>query len=124
MIDFSNQGYAKLSQVDPSAIASDITPLLIDGETVNVVFKGPRDYVAFTSKRIIAVDVKGMTGKKKDFTSLPFKNVNAFSIETAGSFDRDCELELFFSGLGKVKFEFDGKTDAAYLSKLVAHYVL
>ena len=55
---------------------------------------------------------------------MPFSKVQAFSIETAGTFDLDAELELWFSGLGKVKFEFKGKTDVAYLNKLIAHYVL
>ena len=43
---------------------------------------------------------------------------------SADDFDLDAKLELWFSGLGKVKFEFSGKTDAAYLNKLVAHHVL
>jgi len=99
-------------------------PLLIEGEQIFAAFKGMRDYIAFTSKRIIAVNVQGITGKKKDFTPLPFSKIQAFSIETAGTFDLDAELELWFSGLGKVKFEFKGKTDVAYLNKLIAHYVL
>ena len=124
MIDFQNASYVKLSQIDPGQISGQIVPLLIDGETINVAYKGMRDYVVFTSKRIIAVNVQGITGKKKDFTSLPLAKVQAFSLETAGTFDLDAELELWFSGLGKVKFEFTGKTDVAYLNKLIAHYVL
>jgi hypothetical protein len=65
-----------------------------------------------------------MTGKKKDYTSLPYSKVQAFSVETAGRFDLDAELELWLSSLGRVKFEFKGNTDVAYLNKLVAHYVL
>jgi Bacterial PH domain len=87
-------------------------------------FKGMRDYIVFTSKRIIAVNVQGITGRKRDFTSLPFSKVQAFSLETAETFDLDAELELWFSGLGKVKFEFKGKTDVAYLNRLVAHHIL
>ena len=63
-----------------------------------------------------------MTGKKKDYTSLPFAKVQALSL-TAGTFDLDAELELWFSGLGRVEFEFKGKTDVD-LNKLIAHYVL
>lgn len=59
-----------------------------------------REYVVFTSKRVIAVNVQGITAKKKDYTSLPFTKVQAFSLETAGTFDLDAELELWFSGLG------------------------
>ncbi|WP_374971329.1 PH domain-containing protein [Terrabacter sp. BE26] len=82
-----------------------------------------RDHVVLTSKRI-AVNVQGITGKKKDFTFLPLVKIQAFSVETAGTFDLDAELELWFSGLGKVKFEFSGRTDVAYLNKLIAHHVL
>jgi hypothetical protein len=47
-----------------------------------------------------------MSGKKRDFTSLPYSKIQAFSIETAGTFDLDSELDLWFSGLGKVRLEF------------------
>jgi hypothetical protein len=124
VIDFQNASFVKLGQVSNGDIAPQIQPLLIEGEQLLAAFKGMRDYIAFTSKRIIAVNVQGLTGKKKDFTSLPFSKVQAFSIETAGTFDLDAELELWFSGLGKVKFEFKGKTDVAYLHKLVAGHVL
>jgi Bacterial PH domain len=87
--------------------------------------RGPfTGHAEWKSKRIIAVNVQGITRKKKDFTSLPLAKIQAFSVETAGTFDLDAELELWFSGLGKVKFEFSGKTDVAYLNKLVAHHVL
>ena len=124
MIDFQNASYIKLGQIDYSQVASQIDPLLIEGEHGYLAFKGIRDYIVFTSKRIIAVNVQGISGKKKDYTSLPFAKVQAFSLETAGTFDLDAELELWFSGLGRVKFEFKGSTDVAYLNKLIAHYVL
>lgn len=67
-----------------------------------MAFKGIRDYIVLTSKRIIAVNVQGMTGKKENYTSLSFSKVQALSLETAGEFDLDAELELWFSGLGRV----------------------
>lgn len=120
MIDFQNASYIKLSQVPLDAIAGQIQPLLIDGEQAYVAYKGIRDFIVFTSKRIIAVNVQGITGKKKDFTSLPYAKVVAFSVETAGTFDLDAELDLWFSGLGRVRFEFSGRTDVAYLCETVA----
>ena len=124
MIDFANAGYVKLGPVPLEGVLAEIKPLLIEGEEPYAAFKGMRDYIVFTSKRIIAVNAQGITGKKKDFTSLPFSKVQAFSVESAGAFDLDAELELWFSGLGKVKFEFKGNTDVAYLNKLVGTYVL
>lgn len=41
---------------------------------------------------------------------------------TAGTFDLDAEL--WFSGLGKVRLEFRGKSDVRQLSHLIATYTL
>jgi len=83
-----------------------------------------RDFVVFTDKRLIAVNVQGMTGKKRDFTSLPYSKIQAFSIETAGTFDLDSELDLWFSGLGKVRLEFKGQVDIRHLGQMIAAFVL
>lgn len=124
MIDFSSPSVFKLTQVDPGAVYSQVAPLLINGEQVVAAFKTTRDFVAFTTKRLIAVNVQGMTGKKVDFTSLPYNKIQAFSIETAGNFDRDAELELYFSGLGKVRLEFKANADIRHLGQLIGSYVL
>ena len=62
--------------------------------------------------------------KKKDFTSLPYSKVQTFSIETAGVLDMDSELDLFFSGLGLVRFEFTGASDIVTISKIIGQYIL
>jgi hypothetical protein len=97
---------------------------LVEGETLMNSFKGIRDMVIFSNKRIIAINVQGLSGKKKDFTSLPYSKIQAFSVESAGTFDRDAELELWFSGLGKVKFEFSTSFDIKKFNKLIGSYVL
>lgn len=66
-------------------------------------FKGVHDFVVFTNKRLVAVNVQGITGEKRDSTSLPYSKIQAFSVETAGTFDLDAELDLWFSGLGIVR---------------------
>jgi PH (Pleckstrin Homology) domain-containing protein len=48
--------------------------VLIPDEKMLAVFKAVRDFVVFTDKRLIAVNVQGMTGKKRDFSSLPYNN--------------------------------------------------
>lgn len=118
MIDFNNKGFFKLKRNDEYAYM--IADLLIDGEKVISAYKTMRDGVVFTTKRIIAVNVQGFTGSKKDFTSLPHKNIVAYSIETAGTFDLDSELELYFSATGRVKFEFTGATDMVKISKYIS----
>jgi hypothetical protein len=124
VIDFSNGSVFKLSPINPQDIMPAVAPLLIEGEQAISCFKAVRDFVVFTNKRLIAVNVQGITGKKRDFTSLPYSKIQAFSIETAGTFDLDAELDLWFSGLGKVRLEFKGRSDVRQLSHMIATYTL
>lgn len=124
MIDFQNGSFFKLSPVDPATLMPRVGPLLVEGENIIAAFKAIRDSVVFTNKRVISINVQGITGKKVDFTSLPYSKVQAYSVETAGTFDLDCELDLFFSGIGQVRFELKGNCDILGLSKLIASYVL
>lgn len=124
MIDFTNATYAKLAPWDPAAAHAELADILVAEETVYLAFKGIRDSVTFTNKRLIALNVQGITGKKKDYSSLPYSKIQAFSVETAGSFDLDSELELWFSGLGKIKLEFAKSVDIRSLSRLIGDHVL
>lgn len=124
MIDFSKNLWFKLY---PTAIdgphANEMRPLLLASEKIQFVFSGGRDAIMFTDKRILVMNVQGLTGAKKDFSSLPYSKIQAFSVETAGRFDRDAELELWFSGLGKVKFELDKGTDVSELARVIYFYM-
>lgn len=124
MIDFQNASFVKLKPVPDTDFTSLIQSLFTDQESVVATFRGIRDGIVFTNKRIIAINVQGLTGKKKDFTSLPYSKIQAFSVESAGFFDLDSELELWFSGLGKVKFEFTGNVDVAALCRMISGYIL
>lgn len=124
MIDFENADFLKLRPVDYECYADKVDQLLIDGEEPIAAFQTVRDGLVFTNMRVIAINIQGVTGKRRDFTSLPYKRIQAFSIETSGVFDIDSELELWFSGLGKVRFEFTSSADAAELCRIIATYAL
>ena len=124
MIDFQNAKYIKLKPVSDGDFLQIISPMMIAGEEIVQAFKGMRDGVVFTNKRVFAINVQGVTGKKKDFTSLPYSKIQAYSVETAGLLDLDTELELWFSGVGKVKFEFVSSTDVAKLCRIISECVL
>jgi hypothetical protein len=125
MIDFQSGGlFARLGPSDPKVIAAELAPILIDGEAVYLSFKGMRDSVVFTNKRLITINVQGLTGKKRDYSSLPYSKIQAWSIETAGAFDLDAELELWFSGLGNVRLDFKGRVDIRTIGQLIGQHVL
>ena len=76
---------------------SDV-PILQSCENVELAFKGRRDMLLFTTKRVIFVDMEGFLGlgAKVEFTSLPYSTITAFSVRSAGSWlDKDSELCLW-----------------------------
>ena len=124
MIDFKNAKFVKLGVADNSEYSSVVVPILVNGEEIIQSFTAIRDGVVFTTKRIIAINVQGISGKKKDITSLPYSKIQAFSVETAGTFDLDCELDLWFSGLGSVRFEFTRGANISAICKMISDRVL
>ena len=106
MIDFENKEYLKLKESDNDEYADLINGILVSGESIIHTYKSVRDGLVFTNRRLIAINIQGITGKKKTITILPYDRVQAFSVETAGVIDLDSELYLWFSGMGQVKFEF------------------
>ena len=124
MLDFQNASFMKLKPVDNSSFESIISPMFVEGESILGTFQSVRDGVVFTNKRIITINVQGLTGKKKDFTSLPYSKIQSYSVETAGVLDLDSELVLWFSGLGKVKLEFVQRADVAAICRTISQFVL
>lgn len=78
-------------------VEKELEVVLVTGESVEAAFKLVRDLIVFTDKRLIMVDKQGLTGKKVEYHSLPYKNISHFSVETAGTFDLDAELKIWVS---------------------------
>lgn len=124
MIDFKNGTFVKLKATGGFRNQALVEPLFIPGEVFIGEYQGIRDFVIFTNKRVISTNVQGITGKKKDFTSMPYSKVTVFSVETSGVLDLDSELEMYFSGVGKVKFEFSGRCDIVQIGRIIGEYVM
>ncbi len=124
MIDFENSSIFKLKPIDNSKALEAFHHFLIDGEEIFATFKTIRDQVVFTNKRIIAANVQGIMGSKVDYTSIPYSKVQTFSIETSGSLDIDCEIQVYISAVGKVSFEISGSFDIVSFNRMLSNYVL
>ena len=123
MIDFENGKVFKLRE-DKTPRERDIDALLVEDEEVLGSYTAVRDSVVFTNKRIIAVNKQGVTGTRRDFTSLPYNKISIFSVETAGMLGYDSELELHYPGVGKISFEFAGSSDIAAIARAIATFAL
>lgn len=124
MIDFTNKSIIKLKPIGNDEGEKTVSDLLILDEDVMFAFSSMRDKLIFTNKRIISVNVQGVTGKKKDYTSIPYSKIQVFSIETAGTLDLDSELDVTISGLGTVRFELSAQTDIKRLGQTISNYIL
>ena len=124
MIDFKNGSVFKLKRTGKFNNEKVIAPLFVPGEIFIGEYQAIRDYIIFTNKRAIAVNVQGVTGKKKDFTTLPYSKIQLFSVETAGILDLDSELDLYYSGIGLVKFEFTCESDIVNIARIIVEYLL
>ena len=124
MIDFTNKTIIKLKPVDVKNGEEIIKTMLIPAEEVMFAFSSMRDKLVFTNKRIVSVNVQGITGKKADYTSIPYSRIQIFSIETAGTFDLDSELDITISGMGTIRFELSAQTNIRDLGKFLSNNIL
>lgn len=86
------------SEVNVDDVAEELSPILGDSESISKVFKLIRDMYVFTNKRLILIDKQGMTGRKVEYHSIPYRAITQFKVETAGHFDMDAELKIWISG--------------------------
>lgn len=86
------------SEANADEINEELSAVLADNEHVVHAYKLVRDLHVFTNKRMINIDKQGMTGKKVDYLSIPYKSITQFNVQTAGNFDTDCELKIWVSG--------------------------
>ncbi|MGL2967127.1 PH domain-containing protein [Flavobacterium sp. XGLA_31] len=100
--------------------------LLTDNEDIELGFKLIRDTFIFTNKRLILIDVQGMTGSKVEYKSISYKSISRFSIETAGTFELDAELKIWVSSEQNpsIKKQFNKSVNVYDVQKVLATYVL
>ncbi len=86
------------SDVDAEDMNRQLAALLAPGEAVRVGFRVFRDLMVFTDRRLILIDRQGVTGRKVEYLTVPYRAITSFSVENAGTFDMDSELKIWVSG--------------------------
>jgi hypothetical protein len=86
------------SEVAAEEVAERLKGVLLPDEKIELAFRLIRDFFAFTEKRLIIVEIQGVTGRKVDYLTIPYRSVTRYSLETAGTFDMDAELKIWISG--------------------------
>ena len=79
-------------------ISEEFAALLTPGETLQRAFGMVRDLIVFTDRRVILVNKQGVTAKKVEYRSIPYRAITMYSLETAGHFDLEADLHIWVSG--------------------------
>lgn len=113
-------GLLNATAADPRELIDKHRAMLTDGETVYFAYKTVRDWIAFTSWRVLAINVQGLTGSKREYLTVPYRAITAFAIETAGTFDLDAELTIYLSGREPFCFRLGRDADVRGLQGLLS----
>jgi hypothetical protein len=117
-------GFFSATEVSPDDVQRDYAPILVPGETVLAAFKTIRDIVFLTNYRLGLVDVQGLTGRKVDVMSVPYKSITRYSVETAGTFDMDADLKIWVSGADEpIEIKIGRKSNVTGVQQILARGV-
>lgn len=112
------------SRIDPAAAAQEYGRLLGQGEQVHAAYQLVRDAFLFTDRRLILVDKQGVTGRKVEYHTVPYRSITHFTVETAGTFDLDAELKIWLSGSPTpIAKQFGKGVDVYEVQALLSQYV-
>ncbi len=98
--------------------------LLTGGEQILQCYRTVRDQAALTNKRILIMDKQGITGKKTEIFSIPYRSVDMWSTENTGLlFDLSTELELWTKS-GRFKINLSPDCDIREFDHILSSAIL
>lgn len=99
--------------------------LLTDGEIIEAGYSVFRDTFLFTNKRLIVIEIQGISGRQIGYVSIPYSKVTRFAVKTSGSFELDAELQIWV-GSDTIPFEkkFNQDVNVYEVQKVLAAHVL
>ena len=77
-INFNKDSVFNLKPLPRQELEDGILELLVDGERIITAFKTVRDQLIFTNKRIVSIDIQGLTGTRKSYSTLPYSKIQFF----------------------------------------------
>ena len=111
------------SEANLDKVEKQISSFLGDNESIEQAYQLVRDMIVLTNKRIIVIDKQGVTGRKTEYLSIPYKSIVRYSIESAGHFDLDSDLKLWLSSTKEpLTFDFRKSSNVADIVKTITRY--
>lgn len=112
------------SSVPTQQVADELGKLLGPDERVELAYRLIRDMIILTDRRVILIDKQGVTGRKTEYHSIPYRAITHFSVESAGHFDLEADLKIWISGLSEpVEKAFGRGVDVYQLQAMLARFI-
>lgn len=70
---FLNGLLGNASETDVKELEKELSSIIGSNERIELAYKLVRDLIVFTDLRLIFVDKQGLTGKKVEYMSVPYK---------------------------------------------------
>ena len=111
------------SEANMDKVEKQIASIVIEDETVEQAYQLVRDMIVLTNMRIIVIDKQGVTGRKTEYLSIPYRSIVRYSIESAGTFDLDADLKLWLSGTkDPLSFDFHKTAQVTDIVKILTRH--
>ncbi len=113
------------SSAETKKLHAEYSPLLADGEIIEAGFIVARDTFLFTNKRLILVNIQGVSGRQLEYLSIPYSSIKKFSVQTGANFDLNAEMKLWI-GNDTIPLEkkFNKDVNVYDVQKVLASHVL
>ena len=99
--------------------------LLGPGEQIYAAFEFVRDVMLFTNGRLILVDKQGVTGKKVEYHSYPYRSILHFSVQTEGHLFAEARMQIWVDGVkDPIEKEFNDKVDIYQVQGVLSAFVV
>ncbi|MBC1794168.1 PH domain-containing protein [Listeria booriae] len=123
---FLDKVLGNASTINLDEVRTELEEVLIPSETIISAYKVVRNLLVFTDKRLILIDKQGMTGKKVEYKSIPYKSISRFSVESTGRFDLDVDMKIWISSEAEPStvINFSKGTPVAEIQQTLAQAIL
>ena len=100
------------SKASVEELMKDWGSLFSKNEEVTHCYKFVRDWIVLTNKRLVLIDYQGITGTRRSIKSIPWRNIVAYEIVTAGIADSNAEFYIYVaSSPFPVKYSFSSSVN-------------
>jgi hypothetical protein len=111
--------------MDPGAAASEFARLLSNGEHIYAAFDFVRDAMLFTNGRLIMVDKQGISGRKVEYLSIPYRSILYFSVTSEGHLFAEARMNIWVDGMkDPIEKEFNNRVDIYQVQGILSAFVV